>query len=60
MEEPSLRTVRNQVEWKFNNYRIKETTSLQTVKRGIDVKTQNRLVSYPCGVDKNLGGMSWE
>ena len=29
----NYRTIRNPVEWKFNNYRIKETTPIQTDRR---------------------------
>ena len=32
----SLITVRNQVEWKSNNYRTKETTSIPTGRQGRD------------------------
>ena len=34
MEQPSLRNVRNRVEWKSDNYGIKETTSIETGRRG--------------------------
>ena len=34
---PSLRNVRNQVEWKADNYRIEETTSIQNGRRGTDM-----------------------
>ena len=37
-EPPSLRTVRNRVEWKSDNYGIKEPTSIQTGRRGRDVE----------------------
>ena len=37
MEQPSLRTNRNQVDWKSDNYGIKETASIQTSKRGGEV-----------------------
>ena len=52
-------TVRNQVERKTEKYRcgIKDTTSIQTGKRGRDAE---QLVPYPCVVDKNSGGISWE
>ena len=33
-EQPSLRTVRNQIEWNSDNYGIKETTTIQTGRRG--------------------------
>ena len=33
IEQPSLRTIRNGVELKCDNYRIKETTSIQTDRR---------------------------
>ena len=39
------------------NYRIKETTSTQTDRRGGDVE---RVGPHPCVVDKNLGGISQE
>ena len=54
---PSLRTIRNQVEWKSHNYGIKETTSIHWVGR---VETWNGLVPHPCAVDKNLEGISQE
>ena len=54
-KQPSLRTVRNLVEWKSDNYRIKGTTSIQTRSRGTDMEG---LVRHPCVVDKNLGGIS--
>ena len=38
MEQQSLRTIINQVEWKSDNYRMKETTSIQTGKRGRDME----------------------
>ena len=38
MEQPSPRTVRNIIEWKSDNYRIKETTFIQTGRRGTDVE----------------------
>ena len=34
MEKPSLRTDRNQVDWKSNNYGIKETTPTQIGGQG--------------------------
>ena len=34
----SLRTIRNQAEWKSDNYGIKETTSIETGRRGADVE----------------------
>ena len=37
------------MEWKSDNYRIKEPTSIQT---GGGVQMQNRLVPYPCVVVK--------
>ena len=55
MEQPSLRTIRNQAEWKSYNYGIKETTSIGLVG---GVEMCNRLVPYPRLVDKNLGGIS--
>ena len=57
-EQPSLRTVRIWVQWKSDNYRIRETTSTHTGRKGADA--QNRLVSHPCVVDKNSGGISQE
>ena len=38
IEKLSLRNVRNQVEWKSDNYGIKETTSIQTSRRGGDME----------------------
>ena len=38
IEQPSLRTIRNRVEWKSDNYRIKETTSIQTGRKGRDME----------------------
>ena len=38
IEQSSLRAIRNQVEWKYDNYGIKETTSIQTGTRGRDAK----------------------
>ena len=38
MKQQLLRTVRNQVEWKSDNYGIKETTSIQTGRRGADAE----------------------
>ena len=38
VEQPSLRTVRNQVEWKSDNYGIKETTFIQGGRRGADAE----------------------
>ena len=38
IEKLSLRNVRNQVEWKSDNYGIKETTSIQTSRRGGDTE----------------------
>ena len=35
--KPSLRTIRNRVEWKSDNYKIKETTSIETGRRGADM-----------------------
>ena len=34
----SLTIIRNQAEWKPDNYGIKETTSIQTGRRGADVE----------------------
>ena len=34
MEKPTNRTIRNESEWKSNNYGIKETTLIQTGMRG--------------------------
>ena len=34
MEQPSLRTIINQVEWKSDNYGNKEAISIQTGRRG--------------------------
>ena len=48
-----LRTIRNQVEWKSDNYRIKKTTYAKIGRRG---QMQNGLVSQPHAVDKNPGG----
>ena len=45
------------VEWKSENYRIKETTSIQTVGRHADT---HGLVPHPCVVGKNSGETSWE
>ena len=36
IKQLSLRTVRNLVEWKSDNYRIKETIFIQTGRRGRD------------------------
>ena len=38
IEQPSLRTIRNRVEWKSDNYRIKETTFIQTGRRSADAE----------------------
>ena len=38
VEQPSLRNIRNQVEWKSDNYRIEEITSIQTGRRGADTE----------------------
>ena len=38
IEQPSLRTVRNRVEWKSDNYKIRETTSIQTGRMGRDAE----------------------
>ena len=35
MEQPSLRNVRNGVEWKSDNCRIEETTSTQIGRRDV-------------------------
>ena len=43
IEQPSFRTIRNQVEWKSDNYRIKETTSIQTGRKDRDTVTMNGL-----------------
>ena len=55
IEQPSLRTVKNRVEWKSDKYRIQETTSIQTGKTIYPggAETQNGLVPHPCVVDKN-------
>ena len=37
-KQPSLQTARNQVEWKCDNYGIKETTSVQTGRRDRDTE----------------------
>ena len=36
IKQPSLRTFRNQAEQKSDNYEIKETTPIQTGRRGTD------------------------
>ena len=46
-EQPSLRTVRNRVEWKSDNYRVKETTSIETGRRGADTEWAD--LSPMCG-----------
>ena len=46
-EQPPLRTVRNEVEWKYDNYRIKETTFIQTHRRGADAEWAG--LSPTCG-----------
>ena len=56
-EQPSLRIYRYWLEWKSDNYGIKETSSIQTSRQE---KTWNRLVPHPHVVDKNLGWTSWE
>ena len=38
IEQPPLRTIRNLVEWKSGNHGIKETTSIQTGRRGKDAE----------------------
>ena len=55
VEQPSLRTIKNQVEWKYDNYRIKEITSIETGRRGTD---EEWAVLHTCVVGKNLGGIS--
>ena len=50
-------TVRNQVEWKSDNYRIKETTSVHT---GRGAEMWKGLVPHPHVVDENSGGISQE
>ena len=50
-------TIRNQVEWKSDNYGIKENTSIQTGRRGRDLEG---LAPYPHVVAKMSGGISWE
>ena len=37
IEQPSVRTIRNQEVWKSDNYGVKGTTSIQTGKRGADM-----------------------
>ena len=36
IEQPSVRNIRNQVEWKSDNYGIKATTSIQTCRKNGD------------------------
>ena len=52
-----LRTFKNQVEWKSDNYGNKQTTPIQTGRRDRDVKWSG---PHPHVVDKNLGGVSQE
>ena len=40
-------TVRNRVEWKSDNYRVKETTSIETGRRGADTEWAD--LSPMCG-----------
>ena len=54
IEKLSLRNVRNQVEWKSDNYGIKPHPSRLVG----GVETQNGLVSNPRVVDKDSGGIS--
>ena len=49
-----LRAGRNCVEWKSDNYRIKETIFIQTSRRGADTEW---VVPLSHVVDKNSGGM---
>ena len=35
MEKPINRTIRNESEWKSNNYGIKETISIEIGRRGV-------------------------
>ena len=53
MEQPSLTTVRNQVERKSDNYGMKETTSIQTGRRGTDAQWAGHT---PGVVNKNSEG----
>ena len=41
-----LKTIRNQVKWKSDEYRIKETTSIQTSRRGADVEQAGQTPTY--------------
>ena len=50
MEQSSLRTIRNQVEWKSDNDKIKETTSIQTRRSGPDAE---------CGMGWSLTHVWW-
>ena len=52
IEQPLLTTCRNQVEQKSANYKIKETTSIQTGRRGEDAEWAGP--TYPSG------GKIWE
>ena len=54
--QPSFWNVRNRVEWKSDDYGIKETTSIQTGRRGTDTE---RVDPTPTMVDKSSGGISW-
>ena len=54
IEQPSLRTSRNEVEWRSCNHGIKEeTTSIQTGRTNGDVEW---LVPHPCVEDKDKVG----
>ena len=44
--QPSLRTVRNQVEWKSDIYEIKKTTSTQNGRRRGDMERAGPTSTY--------------
>ena len=46
IEQPPLRTIRNLVEWKSGNHGIKETTSIQTARRGEDAEQAGPTSTY--------------
>ena len=50
--------IRNRVEWKSDNYRIKKNPHPSRLVGGM--REQNRLVPHLHVVDTNLGGISWD
>ena len=57
IEQPSLRTNRSRVEWKSDNYRIKEVTGTQTGRKGPDTEWAG---PTPTWINKYSRGVSRE